>query len=127
MADDGDARRVVPILLGGVRAAAVEAGAERREVAVVRDRGVDHFRRAPFGDVDAGVLEDRHVFERGRVALVEEEDVGRDGKLRVTEAGGAAPDVHQPVGVRVGQRLEQDGVDDAEDGGGGADPERERQ
>src|SRR4051812_16875514 len=33
------------------------------------------------------------------------------------------PDHHDPVGVREGKRLEDQGVDDAEDGGGGADAE----
>ena len=35
-------------------------------------------------------------------------------------------DDHQPVGLRVGQRLEQHRVDHAENGGACADTERER-
>ena len=34
---------------------------------------------------------------------------------------------HDPVGIRIRQRPEQNGVDDAEDGGVRADPERKRQ
>ena len=33
----------------------------------------------------------------------------------------------QPIGARIGQRLQHDAVDDAEDGGVGADAERQRQ
>ena len=40
---------------------------------------------------------------------------------------GAAPDLHEPIGVGVGERPEDDGVDEAEGGGGGADAERERE
>ena len=36
-------------------------------------------------------------------------------------------DGHDPAGLPVGQRLEQNGLDDAEDGRVGADPERQRQ
>ncbi len=66
------------------------------------------------------------------------EDVG--GALAVVEvlgdghAGVAPPgqrrrllDHHQPVAVLIGQRLQQHAVDDAEDGGVGADAEAERQ
>ena len=38
-----------------------------------------------------------------------------------------APDVDQPIGVRIRQRPQQHGVDDAEHRGVGADAERQRQ
>ena len=47
------------------------------------------------------------------------------GDPGLVEADPAAPDHHALVGVGVGQRLQQDGVDDGEDGAVGADPEGE--
>ena len=41
--------------------------------------------------------------------------------------GAVFPGHDEPVGVRVRQRLEQDAVDEAENRGVAADPERERQ
>ena len=51
----------------------------------------------------------------------------RDAEVRLIGRGGRLLDQHQPIAVLVGQRLEQHAVDDAEDGGVGADPETQRQ
>ena len=42
-------------------------------------------------------------------------------------AGAGDPDGDQAVGVAIGERTEQDFIDDAEDSSGGADPQGERE
>jgi hypothetical protein len=39
----------------------------------------------------------------------------------------ALPDNHDPLGIRIGQRAQDDAAHDAEDGRGRADPERKRE
>ena len=46
------------------------------------------------------------------------------GRLR---RGVVLPDRHDAIGVAIGQRLEHDAANDAEDGGGGADAQRQRE
>ena len=127
MADHGHARRLRRVLLGAVRLAAGEPYPERRKIRIRRLGAVDHFRRAGLRDVDALVLEERHVLEHLVVLPVEEEKVRRQRELVEVEAWRRAPDVDQPVGMWIRQRLEQHAVDDAEDGGDGADAERQRE
>ena len=52
---------------------------------------------------------------------------GRGTVLHDAEAGRAKPEDCQTVGLRVGQRLQQQGVDNAEDGRVGSDADSERQ
>ena len=40
---------------------------------------------------------------------------------------GGVPDANQPIGIWIGQRTDQDGIDHAEDGSSRADAEAERQ
>ena len=49
----------------------------------------------------------------------------RNGNLRLVRVG--LGDDHDPIRFRIGQRLEQDRVDHAENRGVRADPERERE
>ncbi len=52
---------------------------------------------------------------------------GGHGSLRVARGLHAVPDQHQPLGLVVGERSNEDRVDRAEDGGVGADPQRQRE
>ena len=53
-------------------------------------------------------------------------DEVRIGDRHAREVRRRLAEPHQAVGIAVGQRLEENAVDDAEDGGVGADPERQR-
>ena len=88
---------------------------------------VDQFRRAVLArhDVAEGlhggdVLEDGF----GAVAQIEEIGVGEREVLNVALAH-VGEGEHQAVGILVGKRAQQNGIGHAEDGGGGADPERD--
>ena len=82
----------------------------------------DPLRRALAREVEVGADRDRELLE----ALVTRTDVevlrGREPVLRDAEAGRAVPENHQALGVRVGQRPQQQGARDGEDGGVRADP-----
>ncbi len=65
--------------------------------------------------------------EAGQLRAVVVELLDRDAEVRLVGRRRRLLDEHQPIAVLVGQRLEQHAVDDAEDGGVGADPEAERQ
>ena len=47
--------------------------------------------------------------------------------MRLAAVLGTFPQGHESVGVGVRQRAEEHGVDDAEDGGVGADSDRQRE
>ena len=87
-------------------------GADADRVAAVA--GQVHLRAAPRASVG----------ERLHARLVVERlGVGDPG---LVEAAPLAPDVHDAIGVAIGQRREQDVADDREDGRVGADSERQR-
>ena len=127
VADHGHARSVGTVFLRAVGSPARERNPERREIAVRRDRGVDHLGQPRLGDVHATVLEQRQVLEHAVVFLEEQEQIWRKRELRIVQPGRGAPHVHEAVRVRIRQRLEQDAVDDAEDRGRGGNAERQRQ
>jgi hypothetical protein len=68
---------------------------------------------------------DPHVLQGLRVVGVGRVD--RVIEIRLIDAADRVHDPHERVGVRVGQRVDQDPVHDAEDRGRGADAERERE
>jgi hypothetical protein len=88
----------------------------------------DHFAGKLFGFVAPG---ERHgedpggakFFERGALGFPVAQVLPRDGEDR--ELLGSLVDHHHAVGLAEGERTEQDGVEDAEDGGVATDAERE--
>ena len=65
------------------------------------------------------------MFENGVVVLPIE--IIRQRDRIILSRPGRFVQNHDPVGIRIRQRPEQDGIDDAEDRGVRADAERERQ
>ena len=102
---------------------APERGEERR-----RDRERPQLLRlAALGQVDAAAGEQRRVLDRGRLGLAIEVVGNRDAGLRQPHQRIGVPDEDQPVGVRIRQRPQERLVEQAEDRGVGADPERQGQ
>jgi hypothetical protein len=119
-------RRVRPVVRRPEQAAGDGMESHHFEVRPADDTGADDARLAK---ADHRELDHREVTERrqrlhARLQVVD----FRDGEVRVFDPGArsALPDVDQPVLVTVDQRPQQDATDDAEDGGVGADAERER-
>src|SRR5690606_32688519 len=75
--------------------------------------------QVPHGRGDSGHLLDAAALG----APVDEVRIGGDVLLDALPWI-AEPDAHQPIGLRVRQRPQQDAVHDAEDGGGDADAQR---
>ena len=120
------------------------AGATRLIVGVLQhatDRrpGADQ-RKQAAGDDDAvealgftltGEVERRRVIGANRIedpAAIAEVDVlrARDHDVLQMDRRQVAPDDHETIRVGIGKRTQHDRVDDAEDGGGRADGERQR-
>jgi hypothetical protein len=68
-----------------------------------------------------------HVLERLISFSELDEFWSRDPELVEAEVGKLSCDKHEPCRIRIWERLEDDTMDDAEDGGIGANPERQRQ
>jgi hypothetical protein len=126
MAEDHDAARSLRSLLSR------EGAPERRPCSQDREEVGRHLRRghgfglAAAGQVQARVLDERHLLEDVVLTLPVEIVGGRNGEgshPREGCRGRRMPDPHEPRGIGIRQRLEQDRVDDAEDGGVGADAE----
>src|ERR1051326_6588144 len=64
--------------------------------------------------------------ERAVTALELSQDRAGDGAARIARGAHAAPDYDEALGIRVGERMQQHAVKHAEDRGGDADAERER-
>ena len=89
---------------------------------VLRGRRIS---RAREQCADAAVR-DRHFGKRAVLLLDVEVLSGRRPVLRDVDPWRPQPQHNQSIGVRIWQRLQQQRVDDAEDRGVGADPDRER-
>jgi hypothetical protein len=101
---------------------------DRRHPQERQHRGGDRGRVQPLGSLAAGQVDgpavvDPQVLEDPVRPPVEE--IGGVGVLELgnAEPRGGVPHPHQPLRVGVGQRPQQDAVDDAEDRGVGADAE----
>ena len=85
------------------------------------ERRAELLRIAVAGERDRAARPDAADLRERRRPLADVAEVGtRERSARIAE-----PDECQPVGVAIRQRLDQHRVDDAEDGGVGADAERE--
>ncbi len=88
------------------------------EIAGRHEGALDAFGAFAGGDIEISVAGGAHGLEDGIFALPFQEVAG-GGDVAFT--GDFGPDDHELAGMRVGERGEQRGVDDAEDGGVGAD------
>ncbi len=84
----------------------------------------------PLGAIHAGDRrppgpEDRDYLERPRPLA--EFAVQREGAIAARSIAVEFQDRHDPIGARIRQRHEEDRIDGAEDGGGTADADRERE
>ena len=128
VADHHHARRIGHVIFGTKRPSERGNDAEHREVLV---RGLLARDRLWLALIDQGRPPPGHHrdFLEERVLASPVGVVPRSGPL----IGGAAacphvlPHSDQPIGVTVGQRPQQQGVDHGEDRGVGANPERQRQ
>ncbi len=132
VAEHHDARRTRDLIGGRQRASEHRLDAERRERAVGRPQAAHLLRLGDAGDgrrpgkPDADVLEGAIVLGVREVHRWREAEVA--GQVRHPGcARGGVPDRDQAVWLRVGQRPEKHAVDDAEDGGVGADADGQRQ
>jgi hypothetical protein len=108
-------------------AATDRGNAEDRHQLGGHERGVDAARLIGCAEVDRASPVAADVLE-GLVPLAELEELRRrHPELIEAESGELARDEDQPACVRIRQRLEQDAVDDAENRGIGANPERQGQ
>ena len=84
-------------------------------------------RLAASDETDRTSGEQRRVLDRGGLRAAIDVVGNRHAGLREPHQRIRVPDEHQPIGVGVRQRLEQGLVNEAEDGGVRANPERQRQ
>ena len=128
VSDDHDPPRVGDVVLLREGAAGDGTDAEHGEVLVRHLLAGDRLglrvageRRTPAGD-------DRDLLEEAGFAPPVGVVAGRGPFVGRTAARPQVlPDHHEPLRMRIGQRPEQDGVDDGEHRGVGADAERDRQ
>ena len=100
---------------------------ERREERRSDRQRAQLFRLALGGEIDASHREQRGVLEGGRLGFPVDVVGNRDRCLGQAHEGIRVPDEHEPVGIAVRQRTEQDPVQEAENGSVGADAERQCQ
>ena len=137
-ADDCGARAEVPlpggiaehhdVIFGGLKAAAERhTDAEEREEIGGDGGAVQSARLACAGEDEVGVgIERGHLVEGGALRAPVVEVRGGDGE-ELAKGGMSFPEGEEAAGMGVGKRLEEDAVDDSEDGGIGADAEGERE
>jgi hypothetical protein len=97
-------------------AAKLHAHAERIEEIVVDAEAAQHLGRAVLEEDAGAVAKRRHALERTAVLA----HLARCGVVHARvlgSGGGGFGDGGQAIGFGVGQRVQQDGFDDAEDGG----------
>lgn len=87
---------------------------------------VEFFRIADSRQVGVAELHRAQLVERGSHAAGIPEVAMRPGRPVNRALGEGHPDLHQPVRLRKDQRLQQDGVDHAEDDRVRADTQRQR-
>ncbi len=116
------------VLFREEHAAEKRLGANGLEEPVAHGAGDDGFRAAAAGQRERTESIQRHAIEEARVALPVVEIRGghrearHPGKRRLRRH---VKDAHQPIRLVERQRSQQHRVDDAEDGGVGADAERQ--
>ncbi len=111
-------------LFFGEEAAALRLQPQHVEKRSCRKRAGETLRFVHAGQVDALWKEQGHRVDD---AALPDLFVFEIGEQPARKRRRSAPDVDDPIGVRIRQRPQQHGVDDAEHRGVGADAERQRQ
>ena len=109
------------IVLAGEQAAKRGLDAEQGESAVGDVEAVDVFWLSGAGDIEGIAGVDADVFQGLALLAINEVVRGREVQVFDVDAGRGVPDADEPVGVGVGQRLEEDVLNHGEDDGVGAD------
>ena len=120
-----DARRIRPIVGGVEQAAEHGAKAHHLEVRAADHAGLHH---AGLAESEEGEIDGREIAEvrdRGRARLEVVDLRHRERRVRGAEARRALADVDEPILAAIDERPQQHAADHAEDGGVGADAERE--
>ena len=97
--------------------------AEERQEAMGRAQRVEALGLGESGDGDGAAVPDRDVGQRPRLLPVRDVVGNRRVEVVDVDAGRRLPEAHQTVGIAERQRLQEHGVDDAEDGHIRADPQ----
>jgi hypothetical protein len=127
VADQDDAVATLHVFVGRIDPAKHRLNAKRGEDIGRRREAGDLLGPAVQHDVETGGPDHAEVLE-GPVALAPRKEIGRPNHVaRPIPPRVALPDRDDPLRVAVRQRLEHDTADHAVDGGGRADPERQRQ
>ena len=121
--DGGDARNLVALV--NVRPTA-GVGAEQVEIVRAGEEHFDAFRPIAAGQVRADRPDAGNCREDARSAVEVLELRLRQADVAQPESRVVGADPHQRPGIRKGQRLEEDAVDDGIDGRGGGDADGER-
>ena len=127
VAEDGGAARAGGGVVRPEQPSECGAGAEHRQQVGGRPDRADPLRCALAREVVVRADRDRELLEAAVARLHVEVLRGREPVLRDADAGRAVPQDHQAIGVRIGQRPQQQRARDAEDRRVRADPDRERQ
>ncbi len=124
--EDDDGRSAGLVFVGHERPPHGRLDAEHREEVPRHHERLDLLGVAQAGD-RVGVA-DRHREVAEHLLALAQDLVARPGEAGLVDAllGGRGVDLDEPLGLLVRQRLQEDRLDEAEDGGVGADAEGER-
>ena len=114
------------IVLGHEQAAGCRATAEHRQQVGRDSQRADAFRLAAAGDRGVGADGNGHIREGGLTVANVEVLGRREPVLGDAETGRSVPQHHQAFGFRIGQGPQEHAGGHAEEGGVGADAERQR-
>ena len=91
--------------------------AEHGQNAICDVDGFYLLRLGEAGDANRIIAPHADISKSISVLAVGEVSGGRGVDVLDTDSGGSLPDAHQAIGVLIRERLEQNSIDDAEDGG----------
>jgi hypothetical protein len=121
VAEDDGGRAARLVVLAGERAAEEGGHAKEGKDSVGHAQHRDPLRLRQPGHACRPFLPQPDVLERPALLAIREIEEGRGVEVRDVDAGCRVPEAHELVRVRVGQGLEEDAVEDAEDRGVGPD------
>ncbi len=127
VADHDDGRDAGRVVLGAEETADLRARAKQLKVGRAREHGFDALRLGPASQVRRDRPDPHHVVEQTGAIAVVHQLRRREARVLQVDAPEVRADADEPIGVRVGQRAEDDGFDDREDGRRGGDADRERE
>ncbi len=127
VAQDEDGVGAAAVVGRAERASEDRRDAEDAEEVVRHDTDVDAVGFAALQEVEVHLVVFDQCVEGARLLAIVVQLLDRHVDVRASGERRRLLDEHQPVGFGVGQGLQQNAVDHAEDGGVGPDPQTERQ